>query len=184
MPSCGRACESLAGFLLVMMTTASEDVVLPVGGVILEPIPSARVSPGESPVHLLDKRRRRLWHRYLLEGIVGGDTSRPGGGKPAVSLAGRLGAGGELKGGCLALATSTKIILASGSCHKDVRSRYLQWTPAVDIACQLLVRRGTASKGGPCGTIIVGQLALQRTVAGCSALLCNSGWYIVERWCK
>ena len=28
--------ESLAGFLLVVMTTASEDVVLPVGGVILE----------------------------------------------------------------------------------------------------------------------------------------------------
>ena len=28
--------ESLAGFLLVMMTTASEDVVLLVGGVILE----------------------------------------------------------------------------------------------------------------------------------------------------
>ena len=26
--------ESLAGFLLVMMTTMSEDVVLPVGGVI------------------------------------------------------------------------------------------------------------------------------------------------------
>ena len=28
--------ESLAGFSLVMMTTASEDVVLPVGGDILE----------------------------------------------------------------------------------------------------------------------------------------------------
>jgi hypothetical protein len=29
-------------FLLVMMTTASEGVILPVGGVILEPFPSAR----------------------------------------------------------------------------------------------------------------------------------------------
>ena len=77
--------ESLAGFLLVMMTTASEDVVLPVGGVILEPIPSVRVSPGESPVHLLDKRWWRLWRRYLLEGVVGGDTSRPGGGRPLVA---------------------------------------------------------------------------------------------------
>jgi len=67
--------ESLAGFLLVMMTTASEGVVLPVGGVILEPFPSARVSLGESPVHLLDERRRRLWRRYLLEDVVGGDTS-------------------------------------------------------------------------------------------------------------
>ena len=67
--------ESLAGFLLVMMTTASEGVVLPVGGVILEPFPSARVSSGESHVHLLDERRRRLWRRYLLEDVVGGDTS-------------------------------------------------------------------------------------------------------------
>ena len=52
--------ESLAGFLLVVMTTASEGVVLPVEGVILEPISSARFSPGESPVHLLDEQRRRL----------------------------------------------------------------------------------------------------------------------------
>ena len=39
------------------MTTASEGVVLPVGGVVLEPISSARFSPGESPIHLLDERR-------------------------------------------------------------------------------------------------------------------------------
>ena len=77
--------ESLAGFLLVMMTTASKGVVLLVGGVILEPFPSARVSPGESHVHLLDERRRRLWRRYLFEGIVGGDTSWPGGGRPPVA---------------------------------------------------------------------------------------------------
>ena len=59
--------ESLAGFLLVMMTTTSEDVVLPVGGVILEPIPSMRVSSGESPVHLLDEQRRRFWRATLLK---------------------------------------------------------------------------------------------------------------------
>ena len=51
--------ESLAGFLLVVMTTASEGVILSVVGVILEPILSARVSPGENHVHLLDERRRR-----------------------------------------------------------------------------------------------------------------------------
>ena len=47
--------ESLAGFLLEVMTTAFEGIVLPVGGVISEPIPSARVSIGENPVHLLDE---------------------------------------------------------------------------------------------------------------------------------
>ena len=47
--------ESHAGFLLVVMTTASEGVLLPVVGVILESIPSARVSLGENPVHLLDE---------------------------------------------------------------------------------------------------------------------------------
>ena len=59
--------ESLAGFLLVVMTTASEGVVLPVGGVILEPISSARFSPGESPIQLLDQRRRRLWRGGLVQ---------------------------------------------------------------------------------------------------------------------
>ena len=80
------------------MTTAPEGVVLLVGGVILEPIPSARVSPSENSVHLLDEQRRRLWRRYLVEGIVGGDTSWLGGGRTAIGMAGRLGAGGELKG--------------------------------------------------------------------------------------
>jgi len=120
------------------MTTTFEGVVLPVGGVILEPIPSARVSLGESPVHLLDERRRRLWRRYLLESVVGRDTSWLGGGKPSGGLAGRFGAGGELEGGCLALAAVTKIILATEGCHKDVGSCYLQWTAAVDIAWQFI----------------------------------------------
>ena len=88
----------LLAFLLAAMATASEGVVLPVGGVILEPISSARVSPGENPVHLLDEQRRRFWRRYLVEGVVGGDTSWPGGGRIAIGVAGRLGAGGELKG--------------------------------------------------------------------------------------
>ena len=78
--------KSLAGFLLVVMTTTSEGVILLVGGVILEPILSARVSSGENSVHLLDERRRRFWRCYLLEGVVGGDTSRPGGGKLAGGL--------------------------------------------------------------------------------------------------
>ena len=69
-----RARETL---LLVVMTTAPEGVILTVGHVVLESIPSARVSPGENPVHLLDKRQRRLWCRYLVEGVVGGDTSWP-----------------------------------------------------------------------------------------------------------
>jgi len=60
-------------------------------------------------------------------------------------------------------------------CRMDVRSGCLQRTAAVDIAWQLSVRRGTASEGGACGTIIVGRLGLQRTAAGCSALLGNSG---------
>jgi len=157
------------------MTTTSEGVVLPVGGVILEPIPSARVSPGESPVHLLDERRRRLWRRYLLEGVVGGDTSQPGGGRPYGGLAGRHGVGGELEGGCLALVAATKIILAVGGCHMDVGSGCLQRTAVVDIAWQLSMRRGTASDDGACITITVGRLGLQRTAAGCSALLGNSG---------
>ena len=62
--------KSLAGSLLVVMTTASEGVVLPVGGVILEPIPSMRVSSGENPVHLLDEQRRRFWRATLLKALL------------------------------------------------------------------------------------------------------------------
>ena len=80
------------------MTTTPEGVVLPVGEVILEPIPYARFSLGENPVHLLDGRQRRHWRHYLLGGVAGGDPSRPDGGGLAGGLAGRLGAGGELEG--------------------------------------------------------------------------------------
>ena len=90
--------ESHAGFLLVVMTTASEGVAIPVEGVILDPILSARASQGENHVHLLDERRWRLWRCYLVEGVIGGDTSWPGGGRPTAGVAGRLGAGGELEG--------------------------------------------------------------------------------------
>jgi hypothetical protein len=100
----------------VMMTTASEGVVLPIEGVILEPIPSARISPGENPIHLLDERRRRLWRRYLVEGIVSGDTSWPGSGRAACGGAGRLDAGGELEGGCRAHEAATNVVLAAGGC--------------------------------------------------------------------
>ena len=150
--------------------TTLEGVLLPVGGIILEVIHSARVPLGENHAHLLDKRQWRHWHRYLLGGVVGGDNGRLAGG-----LTGRLDEGGELKGGCRARAAATKIILAAGGGHKDVGSCYLQRTMAVDIAWQLLVRRGTVSEDGACDTIIVGRLGLQRTAAGCSALVDNSG---------
>ena len=91
--------ESLPGFLLVVMTTAFEGVVLSVGGVILEPISSARFSPGESHVHLLDERRRRFWRCYLVEGVVG-DSSWLAGGYLNGGLVGRLDASGKLEGGC------------------------------------------------------------------------------------
>ena len=88
---------------------------------------------------------------------------------------GRIGAGGDLEGGCRALAVTTKIILSAGGCHVVVGYGCLQWIAAADIAWQLSVRRGTASEGGACSTIIVGRLGLQRTAAGCLALLGNSG---------
>ena len=82
------------------MTMASESVILPVGGVILELIPSARIPLGENLVHLLDGRRRRLWHHYLLGGVAGRDPFRPDGGRFAGGLAWWLSVGGELEGGC------------------------------------------------------------------------------------
>ena len=153
------------------MTTASEGVVLPVGGVISEPIPSARVSMGENPVHLLDEQRRRLWRRYLVEGIVGGDSSWPGGRRTATGVAGRLGASGELKGGCRAHAAATNVVLATGGLPHVCRVGCLQRTAAAGTALQLSVRRGTASEGGACGNDKVGRLGLQRIVAGGPATL-------------
>jgi len=52
------------------MTSAYMGIVLPVGGVILELIPSTRVSPGENPVHLLDEQRRRFWRATLLKALL------------------------------------------------------------------------------------------------------------------
>ena len=135
--------------------TTLEGVLLPVGGIILEVIPSARVPLGENPVHLLDKRQWRHWHRYLLGGVVGGDNGRLAGG-----LTGRLYEGGELKGGCRARAAVTKFMLVPGDHHMDVGFCYFQWTAVADIAWQLSVRCGTASKGGTCSTNIVGWLGL------------------------
>ena len=151
-------------WLLVVMTTASDGVVLPVGGVILELILSARVSPGENPVHLLDERRRRLWRRWRRH-----FSARRW--KAFRWFGGWLGAGGELQGRCLAFVVATKIILAAGGCHMGVGSGCLQRTAAVDIAWQLSVRRGTASEGGACGNDKVGRLDLQRIVAGSPATL-------------
>ena len=135
---------------------AFEGVVLSVGGVILELIPSARIPLGENLVHLLDGRRRRLWRRYLLGGVAGRDPSRPDGGRLAGGLAGGLTASGELEGGCRAHAAVIKILLAVGGRHMDVGFGCLQRTAAAGVAWQLSVRCGTASKGGACGTGIMG----------------------------
>ena len=51
----------------------------------------------------------------------------------------------------------------------------LQRTSAAGIAWQSSVRSGTASKDDTCGTNAMGQLGLQQTTAGCSALLGDSG---------
>ena len=47
--------ESLAGYMLVAMTMASEGVILHIGDVILESVPVVRFSLGENHVHLLDE---------------------------------------------------------------------------------------------------------------------------------
>ena len=82
----------------------------------MEPIPYTQFSLGENPVHLLDGRRRRHLRRYLLGGVAGGDPSRPDGGGLAGGLVGRLGAGGELEGGCRAYAAATNVVLATEGC--------------------------------------------------------------------
>ena len=140
----------------------------------MKPIPSARVSPSESLVHLLDERRRRLWRRYLLEGALveihlgqAVEGHRWLGGTAWCRWRARRG----LPSSCGDNHNHT----SGWGCHMDVGSGCLQRTAVVDIAWQLSVRRGTASVGGACGTIIVGQLGLQRTAAGCSTLLGNSG---------
>ena len=66
------------------------------------------------------------------------------------------------------------MLVATGR-HMDVGFGCLQRTAAAGVAWQLSVRRGTASEGGACSTNIVGRLGLQRTAAGCSALLGDSG---------
>ena len=167
--------KSLAVSLLVVMTMASEGVVLPVGGVILEPIPYARVATGENPVHLLDEQRRRLWRRYLVEGVVGGDTSWLGGGRTAIGVAGRLGAGGKLKG------VAELMRRRPTSCWRPGVALCLSsWLLAADCggctALQLSVRRGTVSEGGAYGNDKVGRLGLQRIVVGGPATL----WLL---WC-
>ena len=84
-------------------------------------------------------------------------------------MAGRLGAGGELKGGCRAHA------VAAGGCHLDVGFGRLQRAATAGVASQLSVWCGTTSVGGACSTNIKGLLGLQRTAAGCSTLFDDSG---------
>ena len=135
--------------------TTLEGVLLPVGGIILEVIPSDRFPLGENPVHLLDKRQWRHWCRYLLGGVVGGDNGRLAGG-----LTGRLDEGGELKGGLPSSCSGDQIhVGARGSSH-GCWFWLLPVAAVADIAWQLSVWCGTASKGGTCSTNIVGWLGL------------------------
>ena len=69
----------------------------------------------------------------------------------------------------------TKILLAVRGRHMDVGLVCLQRTAAAGVAWQLSVQCGTASEGGTCSTNIVGRPGFQRTAAGCSALLGDSG---------
>ena len=71
-------------------------------------------------------------------------------------------------------------MVAVEGCRMIVDCGCLQRIAADGIARQPSVRRGTASKDGACGTNIIGQLGLQRTMAGHSALFGDSG--VVHRW--
>jgi len=104
-----------------------------------------------------------------------GDPSRLDGGRLAGCLAGRLGAGGELEGGCRAHAAATNIMLAAGGCHLDVGFGRLQRAATSGVASQLSVWCGIASVGGACSTNIMGLLGLQRNAAGWSTLFDDSG---------
>ena len=89
-------------------------------------------------------------------------------------LAGRLDASGKLKGGCRILRRRPKSYWRPGVVVCALVLGCLQRTAAAGIAWQSSVRRGTASKDGACGTNVMGQLGLQQTTAGRSALLGDS----------
>jgi len=85
------------------------------------------------------------------------------------------GAGGWLNRGCRALIAAAKIVPAARGLHKGVGFGYLQRTALAGVAWQLLVWCRTSSEDGARSNDTMGRLGLQRTAAGCSALLGNSG---------
>jgi len=152
------------------MATASEGVVLPVGGVIKEPHPCCTGSLACPP---LDERRRRLRRRHLLGGVVCRDPSQPVA-LPVSPWSGVASAGGAAR----------RLVQAVGSkgvaepswrqpklCPQPrVFARVsvpgcLQRTAAAGVAWQLTVWCGTASEDGARGIDTVGRLGLQRTVS-------------------
>ena len=104
--------------------------------------------------------------------------------KATDGLAGRLGAGGELEGGCLAHAAETKIILAAG---------IVTWM--LDLAACSGLQRLTLLGNCQCGVGLRRKAVLAAPSPWddlvCSGLwwvaqLCSATpvWYIIERWRK
>src|SRR6185312_10134203 len=85
------------------------------------------------------------------------------------------GADGWLEGGCSAFVAVAKFTPAGRGFCTGVGSCCLQRTTAAGVAWQLPVRCGTASEDGARSIDTVGRLDLQRTAAGCSASLSDSG---------
>ena len=85
------------------------------------------------------------------------------------------GADGWLEGGCSAFVAVAKFTPAGRRLCTGVGSFCLQRTTAAIVAWQLPVRCGTASEDGARNIDTVGRLGLQRTAAGCSASLSDSG---------
>ena len=147
-----------------------------------------RGSRGENAVQFLDERRRRLWCRDLLGGVVFLGPSRLEVFLTHWSWVAADGVG-------YSVAWQAKQVLPSSrggvrSFGGGWRLSYVcrLWLLAADRdswCCLATVSAaGTASKDGACGIGIMGRLGLQRTVAGCSAWLGYSVRYIVERWRK
>ena len=84
-------------------------------------------------------------------------------------------ADGWLEGGCSAFVAVAKFTPAGRGLCTGVVSCCLQRTTVAGVAWQLPVRCGTASEDGARSIDTVGRLDLQRTAAGCSASLSDSG---------
>ena len=62
--------KALAGILVGRDDGGALGRRFPIGGVILKQQPCYTGFSGENPVQFLDERRRRLWRRVLLGGVV------------------------------------------------------------------------------------------------------------------